>query len=149
MSTDIAFPTVNSFATASTMAATLEAIVFELEAVWFGVPLAQSERILDATARQHDFNALADVEIVDLSERLFGMPIAAPAAWTICTDALTQRAYAIPLAALPTLISIPLDRLRLLPPDLRASSPLGIASHVALLITATQLPIFLVTDYPQ
>lgn len=144
---NITHPNVQSFEFESTRSidSGVEAIVFEIAEVWFGISLTKVEQIIDCTNNRSDLNILTKIEILDLHELLFGTKLLAPAAWTIFIEPIAQKSYGIPLSALPTLSLLPRDRLRILPPEFRASSPLGIASHIAL-IPNTSSPIFMMED---
>jgi hypothetical protein len=108
----------------------IESVLFDIDAVWFGIPLSRVERIVDLTNIHHDFSDLAGVEPLDLHERLFGHNLADPAAWTIYKDA-NNTLHGIPVDSVPTLTSIPFDLIRQIPIDFRTTTPLGIASHIA------------------
>lgn len=108
----------------------IESVLFEIETVWFGIPLSRVERIVDVTNIHNDFSALARVEPLDLHELLFGCNLVEPKAWTIYRAA-NSTLYGIPSASVPTLVNIPFDRIRQLPIDFRTTTPLNIASHVA------------------
>jgi hypothetical protein len=108
----------------------IESILFEIDEVWFGIPFSRVERIVDITNLRNDFSDLERVKPLDLHELLFGSNLAEPTAWTIYKDA-SGTLHGIPVNPVPTLISIPFDRIRQLPIEFRTTSPLGIASHVA------------------
>jgi hypothetical protein len=120
----------------------IESVLFEIDAVWFSIPLSRIERIVDVTNLRNDFSDLARVEPLDLHELLFGHNLAEPNAWTIYKDA-NNTLYGIPSASVPTLISIPFDRIRQLPIDFRTTTPLSIASHVAIV---SELTVFMLVD---
>jgi chemotaxis signal transduction protein len=124
----------------------IESILFDIDAVWFGIPLSRVERIVDVTNIYNDFSDLEHVESLDLHELLFDGNLAEPAAWTIYKDA-RNTVYGIPVNSVPTLISIPSDRIRQLPLDFRTTSPLGIASHVALITESDrELTVFMLAE---
>jgi hypothetical protein len=132
--------------TAIVVAASIELIIFKIEEVWFGIPLGSVERIVDITNIHNDFSALDSVELLDLHERLFGTTLAAPTAWTIFKNAAGNLA-GIPVDSVPTLAVVPLDRIRQLHLDFRTTSPLGFASHVALITESMQeLTVFMLVD---
>jgi hypothetical protein len=120
----------------------IESVLFEIDAVWFGIPLSRVERIVDVTKIHNDFSDLARVEPLDLHELLFGCNLVEPKAWTIYR-AVNGTLYGIPLASVPTLVSIPFDRIRQLPIDFRTTTPLNIASHVARI---QDLTVFMLVD---
>ncbi len=132
--------------TAIGVATSIELIIFKIEEVWFGIPLRSVERIVDITNVHHDFSALASVELLDLHERLFGITLAEPTAWTIFKDAAGNLS-GIPVDPVPTLAVVPLDRIRQLHIDFRTTSPLGCASHVALITESDrELTVFMLVD---
>ncbi len=124
----------------------VELLVFTIEEVWFGLPLGRVERIVDITNTRNDFSALANVELLDLHDWLFGSSLLMPTAWTIFKDAVGTL-YGIPVDPVPTLVVVPIDRIRQLPQDIRTTSPLGIASHVALVTEPTrELTVFILEN---
>ncbi len=125
----------------------IEFVIFNIETIWFGIALARVDRIVDITNTRNDFSLLENVEPLDLHQRLFGQSTLAPAAWTIFR-APGDRTYGIPVDTLPTLVSVVGDRLRLLPSDLRAATPLGIASHVMQVAAPAdgELTVFILED---
>jgi hypothetical protein len=136
----------SSPALTSTSAPPIELLVFNIEAVWFGLPLARVERVVDITNMRNDFSTLANVKLLDLHDWLFGSNLVVPTAWTIFKDAVGTL-YGIPVDPVPTLIVVPLDRIRQLPHDVRTTSPLGIASHVALVTEPTrELTVFIIEN---
>lgn len=116
-------------------APTVELLIFQIGEIYFGVSISQVDRVVDLTNTRNDFSFLAGVEPLDLHERLFGTTLLDPVAWVIvnCTD---RKAYGIAVGTLPTLVLVPIDRIRLLPHDY-STSPLGIASYVAMLSAPT------------
>lgn len=125
---------------------TIDSISFDIDGVWFGIPLSRIDRIVDVTNLRNDFSDLERVEPLDLHELLFGGNLAEPAAWTIYRDA-SNTLYGIPVDSVPTLVSIPFDRLRQLPTDFRATSSLGIASHIACITESDrELTVFMLVD---
>jgi chemotaxis signal transduction protein len=120
----------------------IEAVLFDIDTVWFGIPLSRVERIVDLANIHNDFSDLARVEPLDLHELLFGYNLVEPKAWTIYKDAKSAL-YGIPIDSVPTLIGIPFDRIRQLPSDVRTTSPLSIASHVARI---QDLTVFMLVD---
>ncbi len=118
--------------TTLTETATVELAIFDIGIVCFGLPIYDIDRIVSLTNTNHDFSSqLADIEILDLHHRLFGMSLSDPTTW-IVIQSLNNRSDRIPTDTLPTLTYIPIDRIRILPDDFRDANPLGIASHVAM-----------------
>jgi hypothetical protein len=119
---------------------TIELIVFDLGAISFGIPMSKISRVIN-NLTQVDFQLDPDLELLDLHDRLFGTAITNPTAMVICTG---DRPACIPIDTTPTLTSIPLDRIRILPAEFRIDNPLGIASHIAMKsIDDTELTIFI------
>jgi hypothetical protein len=127
--------------TAKQIEATIELIVFNLGEVSFGIPMAKIDRILNETNLLRDFSLTAGIEILDLHHRLFGNSIANPTAMVIFRG---DKLVCIPIGTTPALISVPLDRIRILPTEFRTNSPVGIASHIAMTsIDDNELTIFI------
>jgi chemotaxis signal transduction protein len=127
--------------TAKKIEATIELIVFNLGEVSFGVPMLKIDRVLNQTNILQDFNLMAGLEVIDLHHRLFGNSIDNPSAIVVLKG---WNLSGIPIDTTPTLISVPLDRIRILPTEFRTNSPLGIASHVAMISGSNQeLTIFI------
>jgi hypothetical protein len=118
-----------------TNTATVELLSFDIGPACFGLPISTVDRIVDLNKIDNDFSSLlTGAEILDLHHRLLGMSLSDPPIWII-VKSLNGRSNRIPTDILPTLIYVPLDRIRILPDDFRATSPLGIASHVAMVTT--------------
>jgi chemotaxis signal transduction protein len=120
----------------------IDSILFAIDTVWFGIPLSRVDRIVDITNMHNDFSSLSDVQPLDLHGRLFGSTLAAPTAWAIYKDA-SSTLYGIPVNPVPTIVAVPLDRIRQLPIDFRTTTPLGIASHIARI---RELTVFMLVD---
>jgi hypothetical protein len=108
----------------------IDLIILEIGEVYFGVLMSKVDRVVDTINTDEDFSFLEHVEVLDLHYHLFGTHQPNPKAWAIVKD-LGSAVYGIPVDTIPTLVSIPLDLVRILPADFRATSPLGIASHIA------------------
>jgi hypothetical protein len=122
---------------------TVELAIFDIGIVCFGLPIYYIDRIVCLANPNHDFNSqLADIEILDLHQRLFGMSLSDPTTWII-SQSLNDRSDRIPTDTLPTLTHMPIDRIRILPDDFRAANSLGIASHVAMV---GELTTFILAD---
>ncbi|MCY7367676.1 MAG: chemotaxis protein CheW [Chamaesiphon sp.] len=120
---------------------TIKLIVFNLGEVSFGIPMTKIDRVVNKTNLDRDLKINAGIEILDLHHRLFGTSIVNPTAMVIVTG---DRLAGIPIDTTPTLISIPLDQIRILPPEFRTNNPLGIASHIAMTsIGNSELTIFI------
>ena len=122
---------------------TVELIVFEIGEVIFGIPIVKIDRIISDIHLGEDYTLTKNVEILDLHDRLFGIDISNPTAIAIFTSD-AQQLYGIPIETIPTLASVPLDRIRTLPSEFRTNNPLGIASHIAMISTPiAELTIFI------
>jgi hypothetical protein len=106
--------------------------------------MSKIDRVIN-NLTQADFQLDTDLELLDLHHQLFGTSIITTAMVIFKGD----RSYCIPIDTSPTLKYIPLDRIRTLPAEFRATNPLGIASHVAMTsIDDRQLMIFILGSYP-
>ncbi len=127
--------------TAKKVESAIELIVFNLGEVSFGISMAKIDRILNETNLLRDFSLIAGIEILDLHHRLFGTSIANPTAMVIFRE---DKLVCIPIDTTPALISVPLDRIRILPAEFRTDSPLSVASYVAMTsIDDSELTIFI------
>ncbi len=135
--------------TAKKVEETIELIVFNLGEVSLGIPMTKIDRILNKSNLERlavcdsnrDFNLNTSVEILDLHQRLFGNSIANPTAMVIFRG---DKLVCIPIDTTPALISVPLDRIRIVPAEFRTDSPLGVASYVAITsIDDNELTIFI------
>ncbi len=111
---------------------TIELIVFEIDEVTFGIPIHKLDRIISNVHLDEDNPLIQQVEILDLHDRLTGVAIANPAAIVIFTGDNGQL-LGIPIVTVPTLIDVPLDRIRTLPNEFRTHNAIAIASHVAMI----------------
>lgn len=109
----------------------LELIVFDVCEVSFGIPITKINRVISSIFIGEDFSLTQDVEILDLHHRLTGVSLTTPTAIAIFTGD-RQQLYGIPIDTVPTIVGVPLDRIRTLPAELRHNSSLGIASHIAM-----------------
>jgi chemotaxis signal transduction protein len=126
-----------------TAAPTIELAIFDISDVSFGIPIAKIDRILSNTNSSKPFDLPTGTQILDLHHHLFGIGSLNPAAYAIVRRDC-QAMCCIPVDTLPTISTIPIDRIRTLPPELRATSPIGIASHVAMMPTSTgELTVFI------
>jgi hypothetical protein len=122
---------------------TVELIVFDIDEVKFGIPIIKIDRIINSIHLGEDYTLTKNVEILDLYDRLFGIGISNPTAIAIFIGD-SEQLYAIPIDTTPTLVSVPLDRIRILPSEFRTNNPLGIASHLAMISTpVTESTIFI------
>jgi hypothetical protein len=118
---------------------TIELIVFDLGEITMGIPMSKINRVINNLS-QVDFQLDTDLELLDLHQRLFETSVTATAMVIFKSD----RSYCIPIDTTPTLAYIPLDRVRTLPAEFRATNPLGIASHLAMTtIDDRELTIFI------
>jgi hypothetical protein len=107
----------------------VELIVFDIGTVTFGVPISKIDRVINNSQLDEDLKIGESVEILDLHQQLFGSSISNPTTIAIFNS---DKLYAIPIETAPTLTIVPLDRIRILPSELRPHNPLGIASHIAM-----------------
>lgn len=125
---------------------TLELITFDIGEVNFGIPINRIERVINDLFIGEDYTLTQDVQILDLHQLLFGVAISHPNAVAIFSDE-RQKLYGIPIDTVPTITSVPLDRIRTLPTEFRTSNPLGIASHMAMISTPSpELTIFILAS---
>ena len=110
---------------------TIELIVFDIGEVSFGIPITKINRVISSIFIGEDFSLTQDVEILDLHHQLTGVSLSTPNAIAIFTGE-RQQLYGIPIDTVPTIVCVPLDRIRTLPTELRTNSSIGIASHVAM-----------------
>jgi hypothetical protein len=116
-----------------TTAPTIELAIFEIDGISFGLPISKLDRIVNNPSGEA--SCPIDMEILDLHQQIFGISTVNTAAWAIVRRD-GQPPCAIPVDIIPTLMMVPIDRIRSIPSELRATNPLGIASHVAI-VTAT------------
>ena len=114
----------------------IELIGFEIGELSFGIPITRIDRIISNIHLGEDYTLTEHVEIVDLYDRLFGVDLSNPTAIVIYRGD-GQQLYGIPIETVPTLILVPLDRIRILPSEFRTNNPLGIASHIAMISDLT------------
>jgi chemotaxis signal transduction protein len=131
------------YAIADRIEPTVELIVFDVDEISFGIPIAKIDRIINSIHLGEDYTLTKNVEILDLHDRLFGISISHPTAIAILIGD-SQQLYGIPIDTVPTLTLVPLDRIRTLPSEFRTNNPLGIASHLAIVSTPiNELTIFI------
>ena len=127
--------------TAQKMEETIKLIVFNLGEVSFGILMTKIDRVVNNANLDRDFKIDAGIEILDLHHRLFGTSSINPTTMVIFRG---DRLVGIPIDTTPTLISVPLNHIRILPDEFRTNNPLGIASHIAMTsIDDTELTIFI------
>jgi hypothetical protein len=121
--------------------ATIELIVFDIGEVSFGIPMTKIDRVINQATFKKDYQIGSGIEILDLHYRLFEISIVNPTEIAIFNG---DRLFAIPIDSTPTLIDVPLDRIRIIPVEFRTNNPLGIASHIAMISTPnTEVTIFI------
>jgi purine-binding chemotaxis protein CheW len=114
---------------------TIELVILDIRDVSFGLPIAKIDRIVNNSISD-PHSLLAGSEILDLHQQLFGLKCLAPAAYVMVRRD-RQEMCSIPVDNMPTLTNVPIDRICTLPAELRETSPIGIASHVAIISTTT------------
>jgi hypothetical protein len=123
----------------------VELIIFNIDEITVGIPIDKIDRIINNSLLGEDFNPFKGIEILDLHQR-FGITVSNPAAFAIFKGDL-GKLYRIPTDTVPTLISVPLDRIRILPSEFCTDNLLSIASHIATISTTDcQLTIFISTN---
>ncbi len=110
----------------------IELIIFDIGEVKFGIPITKIDRIISNTHLDQDYTLIENVTVIDLHDRLTGIPIVNPTAIAIFTNS-QQQLIGIPINTVPTILAISFDLIRTLPHEFRITSPLGIASHLAIL----------------
>jgi chemotaxis signal transduction protein len=110
---------------------TIELIIFDIGEVSFGIPITKINRVISSIFIGEDFSLTQDVEILDLHHQLTGISLATPNAIAIFTGD-RKKLYGIPIDTVPTIVCIPLDRIRALPDEIRTNDSIGIATHVAM-----------------
>ncbi len=115
----------------------IELVIFDICDVSFGIPIAKIDRVVSNTSITDSHPLPAGSQILDLHQQLFGIKCLAPAAYLIVRRD-RQEMCSIPADNLPTLTNVPIDRIGTLPTELRETSPIGIASHVARISTSTE-----------
>ena len=79
-----------------------------------------------------------EVIIIDLHQQIYGCPNPEPERYVVVVQANDDRFFGIPVNTLPTMLTIPEDSLKPLPPDYRQRDTLGIASHLISLEVGTE-----------
>jgi chemotaxis signal transduction protein len=124
----------------------IELIIFDIGEVSFGIPITKIDRIISNIHLDQDHTLTENVTILDLHDRLTGISIVNPTAIAIFTDD-QQQSFGIPINTVPTLLAVPLELIRTIPNEFRTTSPLGIASHLAIVpMSMTQLTIFILAS---
>jgi chemotaxis signal transduction protein len=125
-----------------TAAPTIELVIFDINDVKVGLPIAKIDRVVNHTSTSTALN-LPNIHSLDLHQQLFGISASDPAAYVIVRKD-KQQMCSIPVDTVPTFTTVNIDRIRTIPPELRATSPIGIASHVAIISTELEeSPIFI------
>jgi hypothetical protein len=118
-----------------TTAPTIELAIFEIDGISFGLPISKLDRIMNNSS-DNAASCPTDVEMLDLHQQIFGIKAESTVACAIVRRD-GQPPCAIPVDTVPTLIMVPIDRIRSIPSELRSTNPLGIASHVAIITLPT------------
>jgi hypothetical protein len=118
-----------------TTAPTIELAIFEIDGISFGLPISKLDRIIN-NPTGNAASCPTDVEILDLHQQICGISAVNTVACAIVRRD-GQPPCAIPVDTIPTLILVPIDRIRSIPSELRATNPLVIASHVAIITLPT------------
>jgi chemotaxis signal transduction protein len=124
----------------------IELIIFDIGEVSFGIPITKIDRIISNVHLDQDHTLTENFTILDLHDRLTGISIVNPTAIAIFTTD-QQQSFGIPIDTVPTLLAVPLEVIRTIPNEFRITSPLGIASHLAIVpMSMTQLTIFILAS---
>jgi hypothetical protein len=118
-----------------TAAPTIEMAIFEIDGISFGLPISKLDRIINDPSGNAT-TCPTDVEILDLHQQIFGINAESTVACAIVRRD-GQPPCAIPIDTIPTLMMVPIDRIRSIPSELRSTNPLGIASHVTIITMPT------------
>ncbi len=119
----------------ATTAPTIEMAIFEIDGISFGLPISKLDRIIN-NPNGNAASCPTDVELLNLHQQIFGINAESTVACTVVRRD-GQPPCAIPVDTVPTLIMVPIDRIRSIPSELRSTNPLGIASHVAIITMPT------------
>jgi chemotaxis signal transduction protein len=131
----------------------IELIIFDIGEVRFGIPITKIDRIISNTHLERlavcdsnqNHTLMENVTVIDLCDRLTGTAIVNPTAIVIFTS--DQQLIGIPINTVPTLLAISIDLIRTLPHEFRITSPLGIASHLAIVpMSMTQITILILAN---
>lgn len=124
----------------------IELIIFDIGEVSFGIPITKIDRIISNIHLDQDHTLTENVTILDLHDQLTGISIVNPTAIAIFTTD-QQQSFGIPINTVPTLLAVPLELIRTIPNEFRTTSPLDVASHLALVpMSMTQLTIFILAS---
>ena len=121
----------------------LKLIVFDIGKLTVAFPIERMHKIINRTpvhgsGLSHIGITHIDdreVTVVDLHQRLFGSAQAdSPVeGYLVIVQGNQGELFSIPTVNAPTLMEVPLSRIRVLPESYRRSDTLGIASHVTLI----------------
>ena len=118
-------------------------LVFEIGKLTLALPIMQVQKVI----RQREVHGSGlscvnlahfeseDVTVVDLHQKLFGVSLdrSTSSGFFILSKNTNGESLGIAVAKSPTLVDIPLERIRLLPDAYRRADTLEIASHVTVL----------------
>ncbi|MDJ0702432.1 MAG: chemotaxis protein CheW [Leptolyngbyaceae cyanobacterium MO_188.B28] len=130
-------------------------IVFEIGKLVVAFPIERVYKIINRTPVHSSglsYTGITQIDgreitVVDLHQRLFGAPSqddGQTQGYLVIVQSIQNEFFSIPTANTPTLMAVPLSRMRTLPEAYRRSDTLEIASHVAMISHAEQeMTIFL------
>ncbi len=111
---------------------TIEFAIFQIGAVNFGLPISKIYRIIDSSNVNTTLDLPADIESLDLHYQIFETCSLNPISHVIINGE-GQKLLSISVDTVPILMTVPIDRIRLISEELRSQSSLKIASHVAII----------------
>ncbi|APB33323.1 CheW protein [Gloeomargarita lithophora Alchichica-D10] len=117
---------------------------FPIGSLQLGLPLTQVQKVIpqptvfSSGQKPIGLAHFEDQEVVvlDLHQHLFGHPSPTPATHLIVVKTAAEL-YGLPCPGMPTLVDVPPEQMRQIPPTYRQADTLGLASHVARLADNT------------
>ena len=110
----------------------IEFAIFQIGEVNFGLPISKIYRIIDSQNTNGTLDLPADIDRLDLHDRIFETCCLNPISQVI-VNGNRQKLLSIFVDTVPILMTVPIDRIRLISEELRSQSPLKIASHIAII----------------
>jgi purine-binding chemotaxis protein CheW len=124
--------------------ATVKVIVFEIGSINMALHITNIYKVLDRTSIYgKGLNGVGiahvgdrEVTVVDLHRRLFQSCLlddASKNGYLMIVKNSQDELYGIPVAAVPTLMEVPISNIRVLPESYRHADTFGFATHVAVI----------------
>lgn len=110
---------------------TIEFAIFKIGEVNFGLPISKIYRIIDSNNINGTLDLPADIDRLDLHDQIFETCSLNPTSHVI-VNGEGQELLSISVDTVPILMSVPINRIRIISEELRSQSTLKIASHVAI-----------------